>query len=276
VLVVDDNATSRNLLQQQVTGWGVVCDTAEDGASGLAKLRAAAAERPYDLVILDRHMPGIDGLEVARAMRRDPTFDATHLMLLGSVGDGLAEARAADVEICLTKPVRATQLRQHLLALVTGGTRTETPPTVPTAPPLAVPRRERLVLIVEDNTVNQKVAVRLVERLGYRADVVANGLEALEALERISYDAVLMDCQMPEMDGYEATAEIRRREAGRGGHIAVIAMTANAMEGDRQRCLRAGMDDYIAKPVRFEALEKTLGRWITPSDALAAAHSRPQ
>lgn len=231
----------------------------------------------YDVAILDLMMPEMDGFELARSIKSDASIAMICLVLLpsfGQRGDG-ALARQVGIAGYLTKPVRQSQLFDCLVnavaAAASGGDRTgETSALVShmvTRHSLREtrPLSKKLVLLAEDNAVNQKVATAQLLKLGYRADAVANGREAVEALERIVYDLVLMDCQMPEMDGYQATAEIRRRE-GTARHTPVVAMTANALEGDRQKCLAAGMDDYIAKPVNLEELAKVIRRVLATND----------
>ncbi len=266
VLIVDDNATNRSVLEHQLGGWKMVSETVADGPTALARLRQAAEAEPFALAIIDMQMPDMDGLMLARAIRSDPTIARTRLVLLTSLGQhGLTgDARAAGVDAYLTKPVRQSQLYDCLATVLAPGIGK---PEVDTLHEVVLPQprpsaRGPRLLVAEDNPVNQKVAVHLLEKLGYQADVVANGLEAVEALSRISYPLVLMDCQMPELDGYGATAAIREREAESGHHTTIIAMTAGAMAGDRERCLAAGMDDYIAKPVRIEELEVVVARWL--------------
>jgi CheY-like chemotaxis protein len=209
----------------------------------------------------------MDGLEVAEAIMADPALARTRLIMLSSVsqhGHGTAAQRAG-IAAMLTKPVRQSHLFRCLLSVLGAterpalesrgaGRRAEAP----------APLHAR-VLVVEDNVVNQKVAVRLLEKLGCRVDVAANGLEAVGLLAELAYDVVFMDCQMPEMDGFEATRVIRQREASSGHHVPIIAMTANAMQGDSERCLAAGMDDYLSKPVSFEALATAARKWVAAS-----------
>jgi two-component system, sensor histidine kinase and response regulator len=276
VLVVDDNETNRKIVHEQVISWGMGNGRAQNGPSALKMLRSAAEKgEPCDLAILDLNMPGMDGMELAHRIKTDPTISSTRLILLTSLGlRGEAEqAKKVGFSAYLTKPVRQSRLYDTIATVMNlpeeGAQTPEHATAIITRHSLEEARahaRERLssrahVLVAEDNAVNQKVAVRMLERLGYRADVAANGLEALEALSRISYAAVLMDVQMPEMDGYEATKEIRKRE-GVDRHTPIIAMTANAMEGDREKALEAGMDDYVSKPVKPEKLELVLGHWI--------------
>ena len=250
VLVVDDHPTNRRLLVLQAERWGMCAHAVAGGAEALAWLDGGA---PVDVALLDYEMPDMDGVALARAMRaRRP--DLPLALLTSRV---VPPALAAEVApplfaFSLYKPVKLVQLGRRLAELWGA-------PAVPAAGPLAAGGGPPLhVLLAEDNVVNQRVAVRMLERLGYRPDVVSNGLEVLAALERQPYDVVLLDVQMPEMDGLTAARTIRARWPGRPVHL--VAMTANALEGDRDLCLAAGMDDYLAKPVRTEMLAETLAR----------------
>jgi len=203
---------------------------------------------------------------LARAIKSDPTLAAAPLVLLTSVSyrGGAEEALHAGFSAFLLKPIRQSQL-YDCIATVMGMSSEPAPQRLITSHTLAeTPSRAR-VLVAEDNAVNQRLAARMLEKRGCRVDVVANGLEAVEAVTRIAYDCVFMDCQMPEMDGYVATSLIRQREALTGAHIPIIAMTANAMEGDRERCLAAGMDDYISKPVEPHELAAAIQKWGQPA-----------
>ena len=260
VLVVDDNATNRLILLKQLSGWRMKPEAVEDAASALARMRSAAESgEPYDIAVLDLLMPGMDGLELARLKSADRTLDHTRMIMLTSTAhvDSAELALAGIVEWC-TKPVRTSALYDRLMRLMSDGrsdastSRTETPSVV--EPSLGC------VLIAEDNEINQMVAEGLVGKLGYGVKMVANGAEAVEALAAASYAAVLMDCHMPVMDGFEATRQIRRSE-GDGARTGIIAMTAGAFNEDQERCLAAGMDDYVSKPVTIEALGAALGRW---------------
>jgi signal transduction histidine kinase/DNA-binding response OmpR family regulator len=270
VLIVDDHETNRRILQKQISSWGMRDGMAENGAEALELLRAATENgEPYDLVVLDMQMPGMDGIQLARAISADPAISSTRLVLLTSIGINVnEEARQVGVEVVLNKPVRQSQLHDTLATMLGTPAKTQARPALegvghaPRATPAAEVQASRgHVLLAEDYPVNQVVAIRMLERSGYQVDAVNNGREAVETLSRTSYAAVLMDVQMPEMDGYEATAEIRRREEP-GRHTPIIAMTADAMEGDREKALAAGMDDYIAKPVQREELDAVLERWI--------------
>ena len=272
VLVVDDNATNRALVHHQITSWGMRNGSAASGEEALRDLRREAAARdPYDIAILDMQMPEMDGLMLARAIKSDPAIKETRLLMMTSLGrrDDVA-IREAGVEVCLTKPVKQSHLLDCLATLVGEGTVPQKRAATVTSANAAERRQQLRILVAEDNIVNQRVALRQLQRLGYTADAVANGKEVLDALDRISYDIVLMDCQMPEMDGYEATKEVRRRE-GDSRHATIIAMTANALEGDRERCLAAGMDDYISKPVKQDVLSAMLERWTQADDQRGAS-----
>jgi two-component system, sensor histidine kinase and response regulator len=241
---------------------------------------AAEQDEPYGVAILDIQMPEMDGIELAKKIKADPSISSTKLIMMSSIGrrGESGEARQAGAEAYLTKPVRQSQLYDAIATVTANPEEKAAAPEkeeeqLVTSHSLreAKTRSRARILVAEDNQINQKVAVKMLGRLGYRADVAANGLEAVEALSRIPYSAVLMDVQMPEMDGYEATAEIRRREKSEDRHIPVIAMTANVMEGDREEALEAGMDDYVAKPVKAEELEEVLERWISLPDAKASS-----
>jgi two-component system sensor histidine kinase/response regulator len=274
VLVVDDNATNRQILKQQLGYWGLRTTTVESGPRALAALRQAAAAGPgFDIAILDMKMPEMDGLVLGRAIKDEPSLAGVKLVLLtsfGQRGHG-AEASRIGISAYLTKPVDEADLYDCLVEVMDEERRRRAPHLVTRHSlrelrPVVAAR----VLVAEDNEVNQKVAVRILEKLGYRVEVAENGQEALEACARTRYDAVLMDGQMPGMDGYEATRRIREREHEAGGpRLPIVAMTASAMKGDREKCLEAGMDDYVSKPVTPEALEAVLRRWVGKAAAPA-------
>ena len=257
VLIVDDNATNRRILTEQTRSWGMHPVAVASAQEALERLRT---DEPFDIAILDMHMPEMDGLTLAREIRRLPGGAQLPLVMLSSLGHRPAGEEEGLFAAHLTKPVKASQLYNALVEVLEGR------PVVlrERRPEVAFDRemgqRHPLrILLAEDNVVNQKVALRILERLGYRADVVANGKEVLEALQRQSYDVVLMDVQMPEMDGVEATQRIRE-EWPPEEQPRIVAMTAHALAGDRERLLAAGMDDYISKPVRVEELVAALQR----------------
>ena len=259
-LIVDDNATNREILGHQLAAAGVVHDEAESGAHAVEKLRAAASQgKPFGISIIDDDMPVMDGIEFARAVRADPLLAKMPLIMLSSVARDENTAREAGIEYCLTRPLRQSQLFDCLVSAMAGTTAATAARQAP-----ATANLQAHVLLVEDNAVNQELALHMLEALGCRAEVANHGGQALDALNRGAFDLVLMDCQMPEMDGFEATAEIRRREALRPGgrRIPIIALTAGAVEGDREKCLAGGMDDYVTKPFSLNQLERALRRWL--------------
>jgi signal transduction histidine kinase/DNA-binding response OmpR family regulator/HPt (histidine-containing phosphotransfer) domain-containing protein len=268
-LIVDDNAVNRRVLREILASWKMRTGEAASGVAALAALRAAiAAGDPYRIAITDFHMPEMDGEAFGQAVKADPRLRDTALVLLSSVGQqGESQRfREAGFAAYLVKPVRASQLMDALVTAWAALTRPGEPAEAPTPRPAA--RREARpprpsharVLVVEDNWVNQQVAIGMLARLGCAVEMAVSGREALQRLEAGGVDVVFMDCEMPEMDGYAATGEIRRRE-GSGRHVPIVAMTAHAMEGDRDRCLAAGMDDYLAKPLEPAAVEAAVHRW---------------
>lgn len=280
VLIVDDNATNRKILLHQTASWGMVGTEADSGPVALELLREAAqAGNPFDVALLDLMMPEISGFDLAKAIKSDLPIAATNLVLLPSYGQRSDADRARDLGIAayLQKPVRQSQLYDCLVTLLSAnGAAAEPTPRKPfTAPTdgrrIPEPRREYSslrILIAEDNPVNQRVALGQLNNLGYKAKALPNGVELLRALDESEADIILMDCQMPEMDGFAATAEIRRRE-GNTRHTTVIALTANALDGESEKCLAAGMDDYLSKPVKPEDLRRKLEYWANVSAARA-------
>jgi two-component system, sensor histidine kinase and response regulator len=276
VLIVDDNATNREILHQQILRWRMQSDGAASGAQALAFLRAAAeAGKRYSVALLDVQMPEMDGLMLAQTIKGDPAIAGTSLIVLTSPGQALdaAKLNQCGIETSLVKPVRQSRLFDCLMnvmgkiasprGLAFSAGLSPMPPAAEPSPKIENSR----ILLAEDNFINQKVALAQLAKLSYKANAVANGSEVLEALDRISYDLILMDCQMPEMDGYAATRAIRIREKNadqsyvKKSPIYIIAMTANAMEGEKEKCFAAGMDDYVRKPVRISELEGALQRW---------------
>ncbi|QHO76764.1 hypothetical protein ACH79_33165 [Bradyrhizobium sp. CCBAU 051011] len=284
VLAVDDNAVNRAILHEHIVSWHMRNGSAESGARALEMLRAASARgEPYDVAIVDMQMPGMDGSALSRAIKADPAIAGTRLVLLTSISQAdSAPDSEGFFDACLTKPARQSALYNCLtevMARPAGNEplRVEIPDVTAGQTATSAPRRNARILVVEDSIVNQQVAIGMLVALGYRADVVANGLEAIEAVGRIPYAAILMDCQMPEMDGYEATRAIRLRERS-GRHTPIIALTADVMKDARAKSLSAGMDDYITKPLKraelAAALERSLPRLpVVESPSIAP---RPQ
>ena len=262
MLVVDDRPTNREILEYYLRGWGVQLESVASGEEALVRLRQTAEEGiSFEVAILDLQMPGMDGLGLARVIRAEPAIGAIRLVLLSS-GGSPSGADAQILDLVLNKPVRQALLRDSLIQLVHGLTARQ----VSAAPKLEGPLLVGRVLVAEDNPINQKVACGMLRRLGLAVDVADDGAAALGRLGLEAYDAVLMDVQMPVMDGFAATQALRLRERETGGQrVPVIAMTANAMTGDRDRCLAAGMDDYIPKPVTIAELRRTLAQWLAPA-----------
>ena len=283
VLIVDDHDTNRRLLTALAGSWSMRPVVASGAAEALRVLRAERARgAPVEAAILDMQMPEMDGLELARRIRDDADLAGTALVMLTSVvrDEDRAVAEALGIRVYLRKPFRQSQLRGCLVGLFSEQLprRAAAAATVTSRAPGAVwslrpsgrPRLGR-VLVAEDNPVNQRVVVKLLERRGYEVDVASNGREALAAVRAAPYDIVFMDCQMPEMDGYEATRAIRALPFARAAELPVIALTAHAMQGDRERCLEAAMSDYLTKPITSRALDAILARWAPrPAPTIAA------
>jgi two-component system sensor histidine kinase/response regulator len=289
-LIVDDNATNRLILRHQLSAWGGHSDAVENGVQALAALRAQVSIQPYDVAILDLQMPDMDGVTLASEIRKDSTISRTRLLMMSSAGERTDFAnQGRSLDCWLTKPVKHSKLYETLTALipdgqgVTDGIERDEASLVAaqtvssnghlatgSAMPMLEMRKKIRVLVVEDYAVNQKIALLQLNKLGFSGDAVGNGLEALQALQQVPYQIILMDCQMPEMDGYEATGEIRRRQLGRH-HTVIIAMTANALKEDREKCLSAGMDDYVSKPVQIEELDAVMNRWMPAALELRAS-----
>ena len=272
VLIVDDNETNRQILQHQTRAWKMRSGAAMDAAGALAELRSAvAAGDPYQVVLLDMQMPGTNGLTLARSIKAESELAGVRLVLLSSFGGRInpEELKAAGIDDCLVKPVKQSLLFDSLATVMAGSAVASISKAKKVSPSASspTPATQKLhILLAEDNAVNQQVAIGLLQKLGYHADIVADGTEVLESLKRIRYDVIFMDCQMPQLDGYETTRRIRQLEQKRTAPfdwkapIHIIAMTANAMEGDREKCLTAGMNDYLSKPVRRNELKAALDR----------------
>jgi len=276
VLVVDDKATNRFNLRHQLSIWGVENQTVDNGAQALEALQIAAGQgRPYQVAILEMNMPDMDGLTLVRTIKADPAIATVALIMLTSPGapSSPREADKEDIATCLSKPVRYSQIYNALLAVVRKSF--EALQSLPEEPGTAKGRFTGRILLAEDNPVNQEVGRAMLQHLGCHVDTANSALEALEALERQHYDLVFMDCQMPSMDGYEATRVIREKEAAAQSKVRVpiVALTAQAMEGDREKCLAAGMDDYLGKPFTQQQCQEVLEIWLqekSPASPIAA------
>ena len=271
ILIVDDNASFREVLTVQLRAWGMRVEVASTGPSALQKLaRASEAGDPFQTAIVDMQMPGMDGAALGRAIRGSSTLKEIRLILLTSLGNSGSGLAVADIGFaaCLPKPVRKMELLGSLHGSAPADNR-----NAEAQPPLRKYNGAARILLAEDNPINQEVAAAMLEKLGLRADMVANGEDALKAISNSAYDLVLMDVQMPVMDGLTAAKEIRKKELEKPhgaqdcfdhSHLPIIAMTANAIQGDREDCLEAGMDDYLQKPVTPQALAAMLAKWLPP------------
>ena len=277
ILVVDDNETNREILRVQLTAWGMDHAETESGTAALHLLRAAAAQgNPFQIGIIDMQMPGMDGKELARAIQEDQSLTGMPLVMLSSLGTLGTTQRIAELGLfrCLSKPTHSRDLRDALSQALRGSEITPVAPVPAPAPkpPEAHLDRSARVLVAEDNAANQIVALGILRKFGLHADAVADGQEAIKALETIPYDLVLMDVQMPGMDGLEATRRIRSGDSGaRNGAITIIALTGHATLDDRDRCLAAGMNDYLSKPIHPRTLAGMLERWLPPAAPAATA-----
>ncbi|HKQ61676.1 MAG TPA: response regulator [Candidatus Polarisedimenticolaceae bacterium] len=274
VLIVDDNATNRQVLLEQTRGWGMEATVAEDGTAGFERLREAARTQPFDVVLLDYLLPGIDGIGFARLVERDPWLPRTPIVLVASVGlHGLAEPLPPGVVAVLGKPVREAHLRTCLEGVLGGRSGAPDLPDVAASAP-----RDARVLLVEDNPINQQVVLAMLQALGCAVTVARDGVEGVAAFEREAFDLVLMDCMMPRLDGYGAAAAIRAREQTEPlrQRTPIVALTASALVGERERCTAAGMDDYATKPLRHHDLEQVVSRWCKPSRSCQEPPAPPE
>lgn len=282
VLIVDDHPTNRFILEEIVAQWGMVPTSVAGAGAALTALdHAAKSGEPFPLALLDAHMPEVDGFELARQIQARAHLAGTALVMLTSAGQpgDIAQCRQLGIQAYLMKPVAQSDLFNAVCAALAGHAQVPQPSRGEKPSPPYVPQRRLRVLLAEDNPINQTLARRILERAGHEVLVAQNGREVLQILERFACDAVLMDVQMPELDGLEATQAIRRKEQqqGQGRHLPIIAMTAHAMVGDRQRCLEAGMDSYIAKPLHphdlLRALDEAAGTGAEPSSDVAVSVS---
>jgi CheY-like chemotaxis protein len=278
ILVVDVNATNRALMSSMLNSWGCRFEAVGDGAAALELLSSAARQNdPFRIALLDQMMPGMDGLELGRRIREDAQLESTQLIMVKSLGQRGDATLLQQIGFAghLTKPVRQSQLYNCIVFALGGANQTSGISTAPVTGQTVAEAQTFgslhgvRILLAEDNIINQKVAQALLNKLGYKVDVVANGLEAVRELALINYDLVLMDCQMPVMNGFEATAMIRDADSKVLNHaVPIIAMTANAMAKDREECIEAGMDDYLAKPVKKDEIATILQKWLPHSEML--------
>jgi two-component system sensor histidine kinase/response regulator len=267
VLIVDDNRTNRRILEGLVKRWGMNPTVTSDGEMALIELSAAReADDPYGLILTDMHMPKMDGFGLVENIKQRPELSTVTIMMLTSGGQRGDAARCGELGISayLLKPVRQSELREAIVRVLSAS---EQAGVIPMITRYSLQAEGDLakslsILLAEDNSVNQKLAIRLLEKRGHKVDLASNGREALSALEKGTYDLVLMDVQMPEMDGLEATQLLREKEGISGRRQAIVAMTALVMKGDRERCMAAGMDGYLSKPIRPQELDEMLDGYL--------------
>ena len=293
ILIVDDNQQCRSMIAELLTAWGCRCQEGNDGFEALALMKTAAEKRdPFNLVIIDSQMPGMDGTMLRETILRHPQWKSPHFIMLTSMAERSHVFRMNEMKnggesnvTCLTKPVKPSHLYNALMVLTSPDPLPFPETQLNKIPKIFDPvnqsarhKKEVRILVAEDNPINQKVAFNILKKLGYKKiDMVCNGNEVIFALRNKVYDIILMDCQMPDMDGYEAARHIRlmdrlgnrqtstdQRPSVRplNRDITIVAMTANAMKGDKEKCLRAGMNDYLAKPIRPEPLSRILDKWL--------------
>jgi signal transduction histidine kinase/DNA-binding response OmpR family regulator len=272
VLIVDDNETNRLLLKEQLTSWECPHQAVSGGTEALKVLRGAVMDRaPFEIVVIDMQMPEMDGETLGQKIKQDPDLKYTKLVMMTSVGKRGDARRFKEIGFTayLTKPVKLLQF--HSCLSMISGLQKEMPgdrsSAIVTRHSIAEYQKQKVrLLLAEDNEINQKVALGIFKNFGYRTDVVSNGKDAVKAMEKVHYDMVFMDCQMPEMDGYAATAEVRSLRSNVLNHnVPIIAMTAHAMKGDREKCLASGMDDYLSKPIQPERILEVIEKWLARS-----------
>ena len=265
ILCVDDNTINRDIVKRHAQNWELICDVAENAAEGLSMLRSAAADnRPYALVLSNHSMPGMSGFEMVEIMRRLREIAKTPVIIISSLGTTLSqdEMNKYGIAASISKPLRTVRLYESIIDVFSGEAGLGEK-TLDIVRKIERPKHKHFrLLLVEDNAINQLVALRILNSLGYHADTVGNGHEAITATQGTDYDLILMDCQMPDMDGYTATEEIRKNEAATDTHVPILAMTANALKGDREKCIDAGMDDYLTKPIDIKSLSDLLEKWL--------------
>jgi CheY-like chemotaxis protein len=276
-LIVDDNATNRRVLHGMLTRWGMRPTAVEGGRAALQALQIAKSTgHPFPVILLDGQMPEMDGFTLAELIKKNPDLVGATIMMLtsaGHLGDA-ARCRELGISAYLVKPIRQGELLDAICTVLHESP-THVPVPLVTRHSLREAQNHLHILLVEDNAVNRTLAVRLLEKRGHTVSAAGEGQAALEALEKDSFDLVLMDIQMPIMDGFQATAAIRAKEKLAGGHLPIVAMTAHALKADQERCFAVGMDDYVSKPIRTSELFAAINRAVGKSSSPAATHETP-
>lgn len=269
ILIVDDNATNRFVLREQLKSWGCRYNDVQDGFKAYEMLIDAAERKtPFEIVIIDMQISGMDGKQLGQKIKNNSRIKDTRMIIMSSIGErgDRKELEAIGFDAYLTKPVKMKQLYSCLarVSIRSANKINAVSDNIITKYTLSEDEQMKIrILLAEDNLINQKVTVKMLHKIGYRVDVVVNGMDAIDAMKKTDYDLILMDCQMPELDGYDATKKIRESETGiKNLNIPIIALTANAMKGDREKCMKAGMSDYLAKPIKLKELSEMLDKWI--------------
>jgi PAS domain S-box-containing protein len=267
ILCVDDNSINREIIQRQTQSWNLRCNVAINAAEALSMLKKAVDEKdPYQLAMIDHVMPGMNGLELIQIMRQLKDINKTPVIIMSSMGETFApqELKSLNIDMSLSKPLHQEKLFQGIISVLVKALGIKVKNAEEPEMSMKAEEKKQKILLAEDNKINQQVALRLLLKLGYRADVVVNGNEVIDAFNKNQYDLIFMDCRMPAMDGYTASQEIRKLEKENQvlNPIPIIAMTAHALKGDRDKCLDAGMNDYISKPIVFNVLKKTLLKYL--------------
>ncbi|OGD11061.1 MAG: hybrid sensor histidine kinase/response regulator [Candidatus Aminicenantes bacterium RBG_13_62_12] len=258
VLVVDDNATNRRILEEMLSSWNMLPTAVESATRAIEELKKKK-DKPFQLILIDANMPGMDGFDLAREIKHRPDLGNVLIMMLSSAGlrGDAALCKQLGISAYLTKPIKQSFLLDAIMLALGASSKKGAETPLITRYTVQKTRKKLSILLAEDNIINQKLAVKVLEKHGHSVKVADNGLEVISALEKESFDCILMDIQMPKMDGFQATGIIRKKEEGTGRHIPIIAMTAHAMKGDKEKCLEAGMDDYVSKPLNpLEMLKK--------------------
>ncbi len=268
ILCVDNNNINQSIVKRQTESWKMRCDLANNPAEALSMLKKATAQNdPYALALIDYMLPGMNGFELVQIIRELQPIAHTPIIILSSLGAtfGLSEMKKLDISICLSKPLRQLRLYEGIITVLKNlHGNVESSRSFTNSPSsISRPHEKAHILLAEDNPVNQRVSLQILHKQGYEVDAVANGMDVLKAVQHSPYDLILMDCQMPEMDGYTTSTEIRKLEQKTHHHTPIIAMTAHALKGDREKCISAGMDDYISKPIDIRALVTLIERWLT-------------
>jgi len=273
IICIDDNAINRDIIKHHTESWKLRCDVAANAGEALAMMKKSVADNdPYTVALIDHLMPGMSGLELAEIIRQLKELSKIPVIILTSLGSSLNpdQLKKLNIYANLSKPLRPAKLHEciHNLFARKPNKDEVTTPSLTTETPIK--ENNIRILLAEDNKINQDVALHVLSKLGYHIDVAANGLEALEALNKVHYDLILMDCQMPEMDGYTASAKIRQLELHKEepNPIPIIAMTAHALKGDREKCIAAGMNDYISKPIDIVLLPTIINKWLSKTEVL--------